>query len=107
MCENLDDPDALNLCSWANLKLFRNQEEENLDYLINSIKGFANASLKSNKISVSLLFTHFSHHYDINTISNEIDKIPLHFFIDCTPLIISYILKLNENDQSFNDFIYN
>lgn len=56
---------------------------------------------------VSLLFTHFPHQYDINTISNEIDKIPLQFFIDCTPLIISYIHKLNENDQSFNDFIYN
>lgn len=116
LCEGIDNIEAKNLWSFANLNLFETSNRNDIQLLNNAINGFIECSLKSDQMRtsqmmmiVSLLFKYFNSNiesasqFQIECIKEELIKIPNHFYLEIISQVISYIPTLQE--CQFKDYI--
>lgn len=84
----------------------------NYSYLMEAIRGYIRSTNMKDKMVVpnivtivSLLFKYFPNNNCINEIKNELDQIPLHFYLESIQMIISYINQIRNDD--FGNYIIN
>ena len=108
--------EAINLMGKANLELFK--LDKNSSFLNEAIICFIDSAKKSEKVRISnilliisLLFAHYNqtdrglHSNSIEDISEELNQIPLDFYVNVMSQIISYIPDLEE--KRFKKYMVN